>query len=674
MAATVTISRDGFGVPHIAAPTDEAAVFGFMYARAEDEFAYVEQSLITSLGRLSETLGEPAVGWDRFVRSLEVPQTAQREYEQSSPKLRALCDAGADALNYYLHNNPGVEPALLTHFEPWWFHAQELGFNVYMGLQAAQSVGEIDTDDLPGIATPVDGSNAWAIAPSRTTGGNAMLFVNPHIPLPAVYEAHLTSDEGWNFYGSTSYGRGLMPLLGHNARLGWSLTVNYLDIADTYRVRFDNIADPLAYRYDGGWRRATQWTDTIRVKLDDGTIDVRELRFVKTHHGPVVGTNGGSHLALRVSKMYESGLLRQWYEMSRAQSLAEFKAAIASRALCFHNILYADADGNIFYLYNGAIPRRSDRFDWSKPVDGSDPATEWDGYYEIDELPQVLNPPCGYIQNCNSDPFVTSADGNPRRADFPKPMIGTDGRNARVKMSHSILGRGEPFDFESWSAAAFDTYIYAADEFVPRIEKGWRRLLRREPERAEKLREPVAALAAWDRRSAVDSTATTLFMLCYEVSLSEMWSGALTDEKCVGNLETIIAALEASFGRWDVAWGEVNRHQRPGPDPANPFSDERESLPTAGAHGSAGIVFTFLARAQNTKLRYGYHGHSYASVVEFSDPPRAASIVPYGQSRDPASPHFADQMALYAAGEFKPVHFTAAAVRENAGRVYRPGE
>lgn len=678
MAATVTITRDEFGVPHIAAPTDEAAVFGFVYARAEDEFAYVERSIIASLGRLSETMGEEAVSWDRFVRSLEVPQTARREYDESSPKLRAICDAGADALNYYLHNNPDVEPALHAQFEPWWFHAQELAFNVYMGIQAAQSVGEIDTEDIPGIASPVDGSNAWAIAPSRTTGGadngHAMLFINPHIPLPALYEGHLTSDEGWNFYGGTAYGRGLMPLLGHNARLGWSLTVNYPDIADVYRVTFDNLEDPLAYRYDGAWRRATQWTDTIGVKLDDGTIDERVVRFVKTHHGPVVGTGAGSHIAVRISKIYEGGLLGQWYAMSKAQNLEQFKAAIAPRALCFHNIIYADADGNIFYLYNGAIPRRSDRFDWTKPVDGSDPATEWDGYYEIAELPQVLNPPCGYIQSCNSDPFLTSADGNPVRADFPKPMIGTDSRNYRVKMSHAILGRDEPFDFEGWSAAAFDTYVHAADDFVPRIQKAWSGLLKSDPERAEKLREPVTALVAWDRRSTVESRETTLFMLWLETSLGEIWSGAWTDEKCLSNLEKIIEALETSFERWDVAWGEVNRHQRPGPDAANPFSDSRESLPTAGAHGSAGIVFTFLARSQNTKLRYGFHGHSYASAVEFSDPPRAGSIVPYGQSRDPESPHFADQMALYASGKFKPVHFTPAQVRAHAERVYHPGE
>ena len=674
MAETVTITRDGYGVPHIAAPTDEAAVFGFMYARAEDEFDYVEQSLITSLGRLSEIRGEEALGWDRFVRSLEVHQTARREYDTSPAKVRALCDAGADALNFYLHNNPEVEPALFTHFEPWWFCAQELGFNVYMGLQEAQKLGDLDPEQVPGLRSPVDGSNAWAIGPSRTVDGRAMLFLNPHIPLPAIYEGHLTSDEGWNFYGATAYGRGLMPLLGHNQRLGWTLTVNYPDIADLYRVSFDNIEDPLAYRYGAGWRRATEWTDTIGVLGDDGSIERREVRLVKTHQGPVVGTSAGSHIAVRIAGVREGGLLRQWYEMSKAQNLDEFRAAIAPRALCFHNIIYADADGNIFYLYNGAIPRRSGRFDWSEPVDGADPEAEWGGYYDIDELPQVLNPPCGFIQNCNSDPFLTSADGNPDRGDFPGPMIGRDARNWRVRMSHAILGREEPFDFDGLSAAAFDTYVYAADDYVPRLERAWAAMLASGPDRAEALREPVEAMAAWDRRASIGSVETTVFMLWYETILPAVWSGSLTDEFCVDTLEKIIAALERSFGRWDVAWGEVNRHQRPGPDESRPFSDDRDSLPIAGAHGSAGIVFTFLTRPQNTRLRYGYHGHSYASVVEFTDPPRAGSIVPYGQSRDPGSPHYADQMSLYAAGRFKEVRFTAEAVRADIERSYHPGE
>ncbi|MBK7405241.1 MAG: penicillin acylase family protein [Phycisphaerales bacterium] len=683
MAASVAIARDEFGVPHISGPTDEAAVFGFMYARAEDEFPTIEQCLIVSLGRAAEVYGEAGLGWDRLVHALEIPRRAQAEYDRANPKLRALCQAGADALDLYLRDNPGAEPKLLHHFEPWWFFAAELGFNVYMGQAAVQAVTGIDDSALPGVSSPIDGSNAWALAPSRTVGegggpGHAMLFINPHIPLTAPYEAHLRSDEGWDFTGMAAYGRGLMPIIGHNARLGWSLTVNYPDIADTYAVDFDDPKAPLTYRYGAGRRTATAWTDTIGVLGADGKVEPRRVRFVKTHQGPIVGKAGGRYIALRVSRVGDDpddgGLLGQWYAMSKAQNLDEFKAAIGRLGLCFHNVIYADADGNIFYVYNGAIPRRSDKFDWSSPVDGSDPRTEWRGYYALSELPQVLNPSCGFIQSCNSTPFETSADGNPDPGAFPKPLVGPDEHNYRVVMSHAILGRPERFSFEDLTAAAFDTYVYSADDLLPQLERSWRALEAKDGPAFEQLREPMEALLAWDKRAAADSVPTTLYMLWFELSLPRIATHSLKDEDCAPTLVSLLGMLDKSFQTWRVPWGDVNRHQRPGPDPAKPWSDDRESLPVAGGHGAAGLVFTFIARAQGTKLRYGFHGHGYASVVEFGDPVRAASIVPYGASTDPGSAHYLDQAPIYASGHFKQAWFTAEDVRAHAVRTYHPGE
>ena len=676
MAATVTINRDAFGVPHIEAETDAGAVFGFMYARAEDEFAYIEKSLIASLGRLSEVHGEGGVPWDRFLMALDVRDVAKRDYESASPRVRALCEAGADALNLFLHNRPDIEPDLLTHIEPWWFCAQELGFSVHAATVAAQQVGALDPTEIPGGASRVDGSNAWAVAPARTPGarGPAMLFINPHIPLEALYEGHLVSDEGWNVYGGTAYGRGLMPMFGHNQRLGWALTVNQPDIVDVYRMQFDHETDELAYRYGDGWRQASERVETIGVLQPDGTVERRQLRFVDTHHGPVIGASEGRYLALRVAGLDNGGALGQWYRMSKAQSLEQFKAAIAHRAISFHNIVYADADGNIFYIYNGTIPRRSEAFDWSKPVDGSNPEAEWGNYYKIDELPQVLNPASGYVQSCNSDPFLTTDSDNPDRTKFPRPMIGPDPSNYRMQRSHDILSRDEPFTFESFAHAAFDTYVQAADDLVPRIARAWHALLESDPDRAEQLRRPVELLLDWDRRSSIDSVAATVFLLWFESVLPAVISHTLTDVMCVDALEAIVGAIERSFGRWDIAWGEVNRHQRPGPNPARPFSDERESLPVPGAHGASGIIFNFASRAQGTRLRYGYHGNSYVSVVEFSDPPRAGSVLPFGQSRNPDSPHHRDQMSLYAAGTLKPVLFTHEQYEQGAVRSYHPGD
>jgi penicillin amidase len=682
LANDVTIYRDTYGVPHVFGRTDASTMFGFAYAQAEDNFWRVEMNFIYSLGRRAEVVGERGLNEDRRNRALEIPRLAREEYARLDPQMRAICDGFAAGFNYYLARHPEVQPRLLTRIEPWYTLAF-IRYNYYQnGFSRDNNLGstEFRTAEIPKELKQNVGSNGWVVGPSKSASGYALLFINPHLPFfgsGQVYEGHVHSDEGWNFTGYTRLGFPF-PYVGHNENGGWVSTDNAADLEDVYLETFDDPKRPLAYKYGKGYRLATERVEEILVKTPTG-METRRFTMRKTHHGPIVAALGAKPVALRMAKFEADGWLRQWYDMTKANSLAALKRAIAPLNMLFGNIMYADRQGNTFYIYNGAVPKRDPRFDWSKPLDGSDPATEWQGYHSMAELPQLTNPKTGWMQNCNTTPFLLTSEGNPDPKDYPKYMV-QEGDNLRGAVSREILMSKAKFSFAEFRQMAFDTHVMATATRLPELLAALKDQTRtvsaaQGTKDVRRIREASEILEGWDRRSSIDSVAMTLFSLWHSRVSSDRSEGQTAKPSNLAVFEEVLDTLERDFGTWRVSWGEINRLQRLDESKDEKFSDSRPSLPVPGISGNDGAVFTFYAIPQEgQKRRYGAAGASYISVVEFGPRVIALSVHTFGASGNPNSKHYADQAALYARGEFKPAWFTLNDIRANLEAAYHPGE
>jgi penicillin amidase len=709
LAKRVTIYRDEWGVPHVFGEDDESTVFGFGYAQAEDYFWQVEDSYILALGRYSEVHGPQGINSDLLNRAFEIVPRSRRDFAALDGTSRRLYAAFVGGINRYLETHPNVRPRLIRRFEPW----HVLAFYRHMALELCFRFTGLSEDFLPRRNPQIwaaTGSNGWAVNGARSASGRPMVLANPHMPwfgFSQLMEAHLHSaragpttgpapeagaDQGWNFIGAGFYGSP-MPALGHNERLGWTLVSNAPDIADLWRVRFTNPKDPLAYEYNGGWRKAEEWPETIRVRKAR-EVEERRYTFRKTHHGPVVVRESAQDmLAAQICGLFESVPMRQGLAMAKARNLEEFRTALAPMQMLFQNLIYADCDGNIWYLYDGRVPRRNPKFDWSQPVDGADPATEWLGVHELDELPQVLNPAANFLQNCNSSPYTVTDGGNPLAEKFPPYMV-ADGavQNRRSLRSLEVLRGMQQATFADWQTAAFDTEAYWARHELPRYAKELEKLQATSPQLAAQVRPYLEHLLAWDGKIAADSTAATLCHAWYELLYGAQYPGETMREAFAGDaaaqLKALVHAaddLESLHGSWKKPYGELYRAQRQArvADLVDArFDDDGPSLPSLGGHGPMGVVFTEyyspsidIPFVLTQKRRYAVAGTSYLGAWEFgSAGVRGASVVPFGASGDERSPHYFDQAKLLSERRLKPERFTEQQVMRHAVRSYHPGE
>jgi acyl-homoserine lactone acylase PvdQ len=695
-AAGIEIIRDDFGVPHIYAATDADAVFGMLYAQAEDDFPRIERNYVWAIGRLAEIEGESAIFSDLRARLYMTEAEAIAAYERAPDWLKALCDAFADGLNYYLMANPDVQPKLLTRFEPWmpmFFFEGSIGGDIEQiplaGIEAFYG-GENPAESLQSSVATVRelgeprGSNGFAISGEHTASGDAMLLINPHTSFYFRGEIHVVSEEGLNAYGAVTWGQ-FFVYQGFNENTGWMHTSTRADFIDEFVEDVFEEDGELVYRYGEETRPVEVSSVTLRYR-DGGAMAERTFPMYHTHHGPVTHLVDGKWTVTRIN-WDPVNALRQSFVRSKQSNHDEFWEMMRIRTNSSNNTVFADSSGNIAYYHGNFMPKRDTNFDYSQPVDGSNPATDWQGLHTVEEIVTVVNPENGWIQNCNSTPFTAAGPFSPVRDDYPRYMA-PEAENYRGLHAVRVLDGIADLTLDGLIDIAYDPYLPGFEKLIPGLVEAYDNA----GSAAADLGDAIEVLRNWDFAVSVDSVAMTLahfYGLRYReqgrlpddmqaasfIEQVDFFGTGSPEEERLEIFAGTVAMLTEDFGRWDVPWGEVNRFQRLSGDIDLEFDDDQPSLPIGMASGAWGALASYGARrGDDTKRIYGRSGNSFVAVVEFGDRVRAKSILAGGQSGDPDSPHFDDQAGRYADVDFKDVAFYREDVEARATRTYRPGE
>jgi acyl-homoserine-lactone acylase len=690
-AERVTIARDDWGIAHVCGTSDADAVFGMIYAQAEDDFNRIETNYLTALGRTAEAEGEKAIWADLRAKLYMDPDDLRARYAVSPDWLKRLMDAWADGLNYYLATHPEVKPRVISRFEPWMalsFTEGSIGGDIErIDLEALEAFysnrGRALASSRPVPDPEPRGSNGIAIAPRNAADGHALLLINPHTSFFFRSELQVTSGEGLNAYGAATWGQ-FFIYQGFNERAGWMHTSSGVDVVDEFAETIEQKDGRLFYRYGNELRPVETQTVGVAYRAADGSLASRWFETYRTHHGPIVREAGGQWVAFAMMhKPIEA--LQQSFLRTKASDFASFLEVAGLKANSSNNTVFASAKGEIAYLHPQFVPVRDDSFDYTKPVDGSDPRTDWRGLHALGEVPAVLDPPNGWIQNTNNWPYSAAGPDSPKPADYPRYMD-TFGETPRGLQAVRLLQEKRLFTLESLRETAYDSYQTAFARLIPGLVAAWDKAPSSDPLK-RRLDGQIAALRNWDYRWGEASVPTTLAMFWGEHLWAEVKKDGqapmvpidlidkLPPKRKLAALAAVSERLEREFGTWRTPWGEVNRFQRLTGDIAHLFSDAGPSIPVGFTSGRWGSLASFGAAPRGGSKRwYGTGGNSFVAVVEFGPRVRARAVTAGGESGHPGSPHFNDQAGRYATGNLREVYFYPEQLKGHTERTYRPGE
>ena len=702
-AKKVEIIRDTWGIPHIYGKSDADAVFGLLYAQCEDDFKRVEMNYIEKLGRLSEIKGEKELYNDLQIRLLIDSVDAIADYKKAEPWLKKLLNAYADGINFYLHKHPETKPALLTRFQPWYpllwtdgsigaISTADISNDEIKKFYSGNQMEGISKSKMPNASAAFGdyqqtGSNGFAIAPSKTASGNAILYINPHVTFYFRPEVQVVSEEGLNAYGAVTWGQ-MFVYQGFNQYCGWMHTSNNVDVADMYAEKIVKKNDKLFYEYDQKLRPITQKTVTLKY-LEEGKLITKNFTTYYTHHGPVMAKRDGKWISLRSYNRSMTSLIQSW-KRTKTKGFEDYKKVMDLRANTSNNTVFADAKGNIAYWHGNYVPVRDTNYNWGKVVDGTTSKTEWKGLHAVDEIVHSYNPVNGWLQNCNSTPYTVAGENSPKKSDY-RPYMAPDGENFRGINAVRVLSREKDYTIEKVISAGYDSYLSAFPILIPAITKAFDSL---QPTDSlyQALSEPVSTLKNWNYYASESSVATTLAIETAQklsaqitkvyveqgetdqVESTKRFAVNATKEDLLLPLLKTVNELKSKFGTWQKPWGELNRFQRLTGDFQEKYDDTQASLPVGFASALWGSLPSFNSRYYGTQKRYGLGGNSFVCAVEFGKKIKAKSLLAGGNSGDKNSKHFSDQALMYTQGKFKDVLFYREDVLKNVERRYWVGE
>jgi acyl-homoserine-lactone acylase len=691
-AGKITIIRDDWGVAHVYGKTDADAVFGMVYAQAEDDFNRVETNYINAMGRLAEAEGESRIYQDLRMKLFIEPAELKQQYAASPPWLQKLMNSFADGLNYYLAKHPEVKPRVIRRFEPWMalsFTEGSIGGDIEQvkldQLEAFYGKRPVARVFDPQSSVPEEprGSNGAAIAPANTVGHHALLLINPHTSFFFRSELQMVSDEGLNAYGAVTWGQ-FFVYQGFNERAGWMHTSSGVDAIDEYLETVTPKNGRFYYKYGNEERPLIFAEITVPYKTSTGLAE-KKFTVYRTHHGPVVREDKGKWVSFRIMQEPIKALM-QSYSRTKARDYKSYLKTMELKANSSNNTIFADADGDIAYFHGNFIPRRDTTFDFTKPVDGSNPATEWKGLLSVEEAPHLLNPKSGWLYNSNNWPWSGAGPSSLKKEDYPV-YVEKGRESARGLHAVRVLDNKKDFTLDSLIAAAYDSYLTWFDKPLPALIKAWDGTPSPNPLK-QKLAGQIELLRAWDHRWGVDSVPTSLAVFWGRdiqslvgadarkagMSNEDYISSKASPDQLLQALASASEKLQADFGSWKTPWGDINRFQRLTGDIVQPFNDAGPSIPVGFTSAVWGSLASFGARPwPGTKKWYGTSGNSFVAVVEFGDRVRALAVTAGGESGNPKSPHFNDQAKRYSTGGLREVYFYKSQLEHHTERQYHPG-